>query len=65
MLGPVAASASGETREVHYAARESSPAQGLYISESSFKLQAAVHAFRGVPQGRTALRWRMDAHAAS
>eukprot|EP00964_Phaeocystis_antarctica_P125713 scaffold89390_cov30-Phaeocystis_antarctica.AAC.1 len=43
----------------HYAAAKAAPGP---IAESSFKLQAAVHAFRGVPQGRAAGAW--DAHAA-
>ena len=37
----------------HYAARKAAPGT-IRIAESSFKLQAAVGAFRGVPQGRTA-----------
>eukprot|EP00964_Phaeocystis_antarctica_P128043 scaffold91772_cov29-Phaeocystis_antarctica.AAC.1 len=39
-----------------------SRAPGPIAESSSFKLQAAVHAFRGVPQGLAAGAW--DAHAA-
>ena len=35
----------------------------MAIAASSFERQAAVHAFRGVPQGRAAGAW--EAHAAS
>ena len=43
----------------HFVARKAAPAT---IAKSSFKLRAAVDAFRGVPQGRAAGAW--DEHAA-
>ena len=41
----------GERGGAHYVARKAAPGP---IAKSSFKLQAAVDAFRGVPQGRAA-----------
>ena len=51
--------AQGQEAGGHYAARKAAPGP---IAGSSFERQAAVHAFRGVPQGRAAGAW--EAHAA-